>query len=333
MQKVFGILVSLGFIVACSSVGRGGKATGSEAGACYPNNTCNKGLQCLSDLCVNPNPAQDVSAGTDLVSGPHEVFAVTDPGSCVPSCGSRQCGSDGCGEACGTCGYGKDCLDGQCVCVPRDHQDCCGDAACWVDSCGARGDVIMTCSLGCVDGECVTCQPECSQKTCGDDGCGGTCGTCGKGQVCSQMAASGEWRCKSTACTLNPEQSSGGTPVPCGLGKDGADCGTCGAGYTCQNGDLKQGGVCIKEPYSDCGNWVHHAEGHSEHSSEPYCCRTDSTLQVIAQWPDGSKGCCSFLYPWPCDVEGQRKCCSWPGEASDIDDPGDLNNIASCTCK
>jgi len=30
-----------------------------------------------------------------------------------------------------------------------------------------------------------TCTPNCTGKTCGDDGCGGTCGTCGSGQTCS----------------------------------------------------------------------------------------------------------------------------------------------------
>ena len=29
-----------------------------------------------------------------------------------------------------------------------------------------------------------TCKPNCHKKTCGSDGCGGSCGRCGKGQVC-----------------------------------------------------------------------------------------------------------------------------------------------------
>src|SRR4029079_7623262 len=29
------------------------------------------------------------------------------------------------------------------------------------------------------------CQPDCTGKVCGDDGCGGTCGTCAAGEGCA----------------------------------------------------------------------------------------------------------------------------------------------------
>ena len=41
--------------LALSGCGGGGKAAGSEGGACYPNSTCNAGLACLSKLCVVPS--------------------------------------------------------------------------------------------------------------------------------------------------------------------------------------------------------------------------------------------------------------------------------------
>ena len=37
----------------------------------------------------------------------------------------------------------------------------------------------------CVAGECVVCEPDCLDKNCGDDGCGGSCGECGEGQECA----------------------------------------------------------------------------------------------------------------------------------------------------
>ena len=36
----------------------------------------------------------------------------------------------------------------------------------------------------CQGGYCVSCAPDCAGKDCGDDGCGGTCGTCGGGLSC-----------------------------------------------------------------------------------------------------------------------------------------------------
>lgn len=58
MRKLFCLsIVSLvcGLFAAC------GPSAGTEGGACYPNDTCNDGLLCLSNLCVQP-PGMD--AGT-----------------------------------------------------------------------------------------------------------------------------------------------------------------------------------------------------------------------------------------------------------------------------
>jgi len=35
------------------------------------------------------------------------------------------------------------------------------------------------------DNPCVTCEPSCDGRQCGSDGCGGSCGTCSSGQICS----------------------------------------------------------------------------------------------------------------------------------------------------
>jgi len=65
---------------------------GAEGNACYPDETCNQGLVCLSDLCVNPETE------------------------CVPDCDGLNCGSDPvCGQSCGICDHGHSCRDGDCV--------------------------------------------------------------------------------------------------------------------------------------------------------------------------------------------------------------------------
>jgi hypothetical protein len=60
------------------------------------------------------------------------------------------------------------------------------------------------------------CRPDCTGKGCGDDGCGGTCGQCGTGQVCVNGA-----------CT-NGNLKSG---EPCDAGRPGeCQTGICGCG-------------------------------------------------------------------------------------------------------
>lgn len=74
---------------------------------------------------------------------------------CIPACGDRNCGDDGCGGTCGSCGAGRSCRD---------------------------------------DGVCImgtgTCTPSCYNRFCGDDGCGGTCGAeCATGETCSTLTS------------------------------------------------------------------------------------------------------------------------------------------------
>lgn len=58
---------------------------------------------------------------------------------------------------------------------PVDGGGYCGDGICQFDY-----ENGANCSLDCAH----TCQPDCSLKTCGDDGCGGSCGVCEEGAEC-----------------------------------------------------------------------------------------------------------------------------------------------------
>jgi parallel beta-helix repeat protein len=60
----------------------------------------------------------------------------------------------------------------------------CSGKNCGDDGCGGS---CGTCSGGqtCVSGVCTGCTPDCTGKNCGDDGCGGSCGTCSGGQICN----------------------------------------------------------------------------------------------------------------------------------------------------
>ena len=108
------------------------------------------------------------------------------PGSCTRSCDpAAECGPDGCGGTCGTCGPSEACEDGACVptgpCVPACAGRACGEDGCG-GSCGACGG-----GKSCVDGQCVDgpCTPNCADKACGDDGCGGSCGGCSGSEICT----------------------------------------------------------------------------------------------------------------------------------------------------
>ena len=81
--------------------------------------------------------------------------------------------------------------------------------------------------------------PSCDGKTCGDDGCGGDCGTCAAGQSCS-----GDGQCIDDAPVCEC-----GARV-CGDDGCGNSCGVCPSGQEC-NAD---GGCFTPAAQAACGN-------------------------------------------------------------------------------
>ncbi|UQA63498.1 hypothetical protein E8A73_002150 [Polyangium aurulentum] len=74
---------------------------------------------------------------------------------------------------------------GACVAGPNPCDD---SADCTTDACDEATD---TCShqLGAGCAKCVSdCTPDCTGKVCGDNGCGGSCGTCAQGEGCASAA-------------------------------------------------------------------------------------------------------------------------------------------------
>ena len=89
------------------------------------------------------------------------VTPVTQTSTCVPNCGTRTCGPDGCDGSCGDCVAPKTCQNGECSCTPS----CAASNACGTDGCGGS---CGTCILGtCTDGTCI-CTP-------GEEPCKGQC--------------------------------------------------------------------------------------------------------------------------------------------------------------
>ena len=81
------------------------------------------------------------------------------------------------------------------------------------------------------------CTPQCDGKVCGDDGCGGSCGTCDAGKNCT---AAGQC----TACVPKCDGKS------CGENGCGGTCGTCPEGQTCGDDGKCTGGdaTCTNVP-------------------------------------------------------------------------------------
>ena len=107
----------------------------------------------------------------------------------------------------------------------------------WAEDLGLKGDAILRVKVEKAGG----CVPDCSGKECGDDGCGGICGTCPAGKTCA-VAGPDAGHCVPTC-----------TPIcdglECGDGgcTDRPDaCGVCGAAQACVEGRC----VAIRS----CGN-------------------------------------------------------------------------------
>lgn len=85
---------------------------------------------------------------------------------CVPNCGAQNCGLDPvCGASCGSCSNGN-------ICSPT--------------------------------GTCTPCTPDCTGKSCGNNGCGGSCGSCDTDLVCSNGACVTSWTELDPPCTTQP---------------------------------------------------------------------------------------------------------------------------------
>jgi hypothetical protein len=111
----------------------------------------------------------------------------------------------------------------------------CGSRTCGDDGCGGScGQCTSPAQCDTRVGMCVaTCTRQCTGKLCGPDGCGGSCGPCAANQACNAQG---------TQCACVPNC----VGRACGDNGCGGVCGTCGAGTACN-----AQGVCACAP--SCG--------------------------------------------------------------------------------
>lgn len=164
---------------------------GVEGGSCYGNGTCDDGLACFSDKCVNPNG-----------NGPNPSAAGFDLGACF-DCGEGSCATEA--ERCngeGACGMLLGCA-----------LDCAGDVSCATDcakatSVTAEEQSAMVAYQSCLVTQCLdACTPEVSitpgQPTpvpgqpptsgltacldCGESSCAAEASACDSSGACGQV--------------------------------------------------------------------------------------------------------------------------------------------------
>ena len=152
-----------------------------------------------------------------------QAYGCIEKGDCIPDCTAKECGSDGCGGSCGKCMFGLTCEEGTCVgqgqCGNITYHGCCqGNVVYWCDngylwhmdcssmlnpaqqSCGWKEEFsFYDCVSEPLEGPpnypyyCQgACVPDCTNKQCGDDGCGGNCGTCPAGVECVDFQCKGQ---------------------------------------------------------------------------------------------------------------------------------------------
>ena len=152
------------------------------------------------------------------------MYGCQESGVCVPDCTGKECGGDGCGGSCGECGLGLTCdtgaglCEGEGACGQISSQGCCsGNTVVYCDgaqlqyiNCNAQTDPdkglcgwsdalgFYDCTASATQGPGLPyycpggCVPDCFQKQCGDDGCGGSCGGCPPGLVCESNLCQAE---------------------------------------------------------------------------------------------------------------------------------------------
>jgi hypothetical protein len=238
-----------------------GSCTGKQCGDDGCGNACGEcddGEACVNDKCVCQPDCGGAECGPNGCGGSCGTCGggeacVEGTCECVPDCQGKVCGSDGCGSSCGTCAAGKTCTnEGACVTpavcgntkceageteascpadctVPKCSPNQCGGVGtggCYCDnSCKSSGDCCANVCDVCTSlTHCeAPCVPQCAGKSCGADGCGGTCGSCPVGQSCKANGTCG-------ACT--PSCSG----KVCGDNGCGGSCGSCPSGEVCSAG-------------------------------------------------------------------------------------------------
>ncbi len=219
------VLTLLFLAPACGDDG-GGKAKA----LCEQDGDCAGGA-CFAGECYTACTAQDECTAAELCISQRTEIDTSE--FCVLAADYSGCGAD------------ADCAD--LVTTACEEPRCDTDR----ELCAVtKLDDGSTCTLSvddegvCSAGECVavTCTPICEERACGDDGCGGSCGTCDEGYSCQDYA------CEMDACVPDCEGKE------CGEDGCGELCGVCAEGEDCED-FICEPGPCVPDcEDKECGD-------------------------------------------------------------------------------
>ena len=273
-----------------SKCGNGQVDSGENCSNCSADVKCSSGQSCVNGRCQCVPNCTNKSCGSNGcggICGYCNWLQYCQNGQCRPKCGNGKVDS---GENCSNCRLDVKCLpsqycqNGQCrskcgngqVDVGETCSNCSQDVRCLssqycnnglcVSKCGngqvdsgencsnCPADVKCSSGQSCVNGRCQ-CMPNCTNKSCGSNGCGGSCGFCNSSQYCSNgrcvskcgngqidpgetcsncsadVRCGGNQRCYNNQCCTR--QCNGKN---CGSDACGGLCGQCLGKFTCQSG-------------------------------------------------------------------------------------------------
>ena len=280
----------------CGPDGCGGMC-GELAGACPgTQDECDEGKCECQPACDGKDCGDDGCGGTcgtcelpDECSGEGKCI-------CQAQCEGKECGQDGCGGECGDCDDGKNCTsvwceDGKCMseidsfscviadtCIPSGTENpenpCekCKPGSSKVGWSALEDGTSCGADKACYQGACCDYGANCQGKDCGDDLCGGICGTCDENQVCQDgNCECAHVKCGSVCCGPDQQcnqvlkqccvlQTCDENEVECGPMDNGCgveiDCGKCQDDDLCDGELTCQAGKCVNgdAPVCDDGN-------------------------------------------------------------------------------
>jgi hypothetical protein len=363
-----------------------------------------EGKSCGSDGC--DGSCGDLDTGCE---GGSACDPSTGQCACVPDCDGKSCGDDGCGDTCGdcptepcmvySCGDGgtctsmtKDCDDSDPCTTDGCEADTCTHAPvvcddsnlCTVETCNSStgdcdaepvtdgvlcdDDNVATTLEACFGGQCG-CTADCTGKQCGDDGCGGDCGACTTGDLCSPTACD----ITSSQCVVEPidcdddnactnDECSDGTCSnpqiecddfnPCTNDTCFEDTGVCVAQDvedgtvcddeddativdTCISGECKCMVQCVDKACGDdgCGGSCGACTGQDTCNETGQCVCQPSCAEENACGDDGCDGDCGACQSgesWNCEM-GQCVCQPSCAEENPCGDDGCGGDCGACT--
>ena len=264
--------------------------TGGDQCACYPNGTCNAGLECMEGACV-------ANGGTGNLPG-GGAGGVTGGSGGIVATGGRIAtgGTAGAPPSCTGCGANQVCVGGSCVDVPNE---CPCPMGSYCDLATNR------CSIGCVADEhcdvgqiCDTAARMC-RAGCRDDA------SCGPGFICENLTCRAGCRvdmdCSAgQACVGNACAAGCRTSDECTV--SGATC--VGGACQCGAGESPCNGTCVNTDTSEehCGECNVPCTG-GTCSGGSCSCAPDSKLCGTSCRKNLGESCSSSAEC--CDAEGE----------------------------